>query len=266
MLAISTGVSLEAALQAQAQSQQDAANLGKQLNNPISSLISVPLQFNYNENIGPDDDGSNWTLLVQPVIPFSLNENWNLISRTILPIQWTDEIPSGSNSDSGLGDVTQSFFFSPKQPTAGGWIWGVGPVAVLPLSRTSDSDIFGAGEWAGGPTGVALRQTETGWTYGALVNHVWDVDGDTDISNTYLQPFVAHTTPTAWTVALNSESTYDWEAEEWSFPLNLMLSKVVHFGRLPVSFQGGIRYWVDSTDAGPEDWGARFAVTFLFPR
>jgi hypothetical protein len=229
-------------------------------------LISVPLRFKYNENIGPDDDGSNWTLLVQPVIPFSLNENWNLISRTILPIQWTDEIPSGSNSDSGLGDVTQSFFFSPKQPTAGGWIWGVGPVAVLPLSRTSDSDIFGAGEWAGGPTGVALRQTETGWTYGALVNHVWDVDGDTDISNTYLQPFVAHRTPTAWTVALNSESTYDWEAEEWSFPLNLMLSKVVHFGRLPVSFQGGIRYWVDSTDAGPEDWGARFAVTFLFPR
>ena len=85
-------------------------------------MISVPLRFKYNENIGPDDDGSNWTLLVQPVIPFSLNENWNLISRTILPIQWTDEIPSGSNSDSGLGDVTQSFFFSPKQPTAGGWI------------------------------------------------------------------------------------------------------------------------------------------------
>ena len=142
-----------------------------------------------------------------------------------------DDIPSGSNSDFGVGDVTQSFFFSPQKPTAGGWIWGAGPVVLLPLSRASESDIFGAGEWGGGVTGVALRQTETGWTYGALANHIWDIGGDTDISNTYLQPFIAHTIPTAWTVALNSESTYDWEAEEWSIPINLMLSKVVHFGK-----------------------------------
>jgi hypothetical protein len=139
-------------------------------------------------------------------------------------------------------------------------------VVVLPLSRASDSPVFGAGEWGGGVTGVALRQTETGWTYGALANHIWDISGDKDISNTYLQPFVAHTTPTAWTVALNSESTYDWEAREWSVPLNLMLSKLVHFGKQPVNFQGGIRYWAASTDAGPEGWGARFAITFLFPK
>jgi hypothetical protein len=195
LLIVSAAVSLGAAIQAQAQSQKDAVHLSKQLNNPISSLISVPLQLNYNENIGPDDDGSNWTLLVQPVIPFSLNEDWNLISRTILPIQWTDDIPSGAGSDFGLGDITQSFFFSPKQLTAGGWTWGAGPVIVLPLSQASDSPIFGAGEWAGGVTGVALRQTESGWTYGALANHIWDFGGDTSISNTYLQPFVAHTTP-----------------------------------------------------------------------
>jgi len=210
MLAISTAVSLGAAVQAHAQSQGDAAHLSKQLNNPISSLISVPLQLNYNENIGPNDDGSSWTLLVEPVIPFSLNENWNLISRTILPLQWTDDIPSSAGSDFGVGDITQSLFFSPQQLTASGWTWGAGPVVVLPLSDANDSPVFGAGEWGGGVTGVALRQTESGWTYGALANHVWDIGGDADISNTYLQPFVAHTTPTAWTVALNSEATYDW--------------------------------------------------------
>jgi len=266
LFALAVVFSLVAAVRVEAQSPADAANLSKQLNNPISSLISVPFQLNYNENIGLEDDGTNWTLLVEPVIPFSLNQNWNLISRTILPLQWIDDIPSGSGADFGLGDVTQSLFFSPKKPTSGGWIWGAGPVAVLPLSRTSDSPVFGKGEWGGGVTGVALRQTDSGWTIGALANHVWNLGGDTAISNTYLQPFIAHTTPTAWTFALNSESTYDWKAGEWSMPFNFMVSKLVHFGKQPVSFQGGIRYWADSPDAGPEGWGARFAVTFLFPR
>jgi hypothetical protein len=266
LFALAVVFSLVAAARVEAQSPADAAHLSKQLNNPISSLISVPFQLNYNENIGLDDDGTNWTLLVQPVMPFSLNEDWNLISRTILPLQWVEDIPSGSGTDFGLGDVTQSLFFSPKKPTASGWIWGAGPVAVLPLSRTSDSPVFGKGEWAGGVTGVALRQTDSGWTIGALANHVWNLGGDTAISNTYLQPFIAYTTPTAWTLALNSESTYDWKAGEWSMPFNLMLSKLVHFGKQPVSFQGGIRYWADGPDAGPEGWGARFAVTFLFPK
>jgi hypothetical protein len=93
-----------------------------------------------------------------------------------------------------------------------------------------------------------------------------DNDGPLIVAEPLRKAETLFTTPTAWTVALNTESTYDWRAEEWSVPINLMLSKLVHFGKQPVSFQGGIRYWADSTDAGPEDWGARFAVTFLFPK
>lgn len=264
-------VAIGAAGSALAQTQEDAAALGKQLNNPVSSLISVPFQLNYNTNIGEDDSGTSYTLLLEPVIPISLNEDWNLISRTILPFQWTESIPMDAGGDFGIGDITQSFFFSPKE-SVNGFTWGVGPVFLLPTSRSNDKEsrpIFGQSEWGGGLTGVGLKQSNS-WTFGALVNHIWDIDGDTDISQTYLQPFIVYTTDTAWSFALNTESTYNWEADDedqaWSVPINAMISKVVHFGKQPVSFQGGARYWAQSPDGGPEDWGARLAVTFLFPK
>ena len=119
-----------------ATAQESAADLAKKLSNPIAALISVPLQFNYDQNIGPDDHGDKWLLNVQPVIPVSLNEDWNLISRTILPIVSQHDIYPGAGSQSGIGDVVQSVFFSPKASTAGGWIGGRVPCSFCPRART----------------------------------------------------------------------------------------------------------------------------------
>jgi hypothetical protein len=239
-----------------------AADLAQKLSNPVSDLISVPLQLNYDEGIGLGGNGSRWTLNVQPVVPISLNADWNIISRTIVPLVSTDGIPAGAGSDTGIGDTVQSFFFSPKAPTAGGWIWGAGPVFLLP---TSSDRKFGPGEWGVGLTGVALKQ-DGPWTYGALANHIVDVDGSIDINSTFLQPFVSYTTPDAWTFSLNTESTYNWAAKDWSVPVNAAVSKLVTFGDQPVSLGAGVRYWADSATGGPDGWGARFTMTFLFPK
>ena len=252
------------AAQAPAQ-DQDASELAKKLANPIAALISVPFQLNFDNDIGPLDQGSRLTMNVQPVAPFDLNDEWNLISRTILPVVSQEDIFPGSGDQFGLGDTVQSLFFSPKAPTSSGWIWGVGPVFLLP---TATDDLLGADKWGAGPTAVVLKQSGP-WTYGALANHIWSFAGDSDrndISNTFLQPFVSYTTPTAWGIALQTEATYDWKAEQWNVPLGLFVSKVTRLGKQMISIQAGPRYYVESTPNGPEGWGFRANLTFLFPR
>ncbi len=237
------------------------ADLAKQLANPISSLISLPIQSNFDFGVGPGD-GTRWTTNIQPVIPLSISGDWNLISRTILPvIDQQGTVPGGGADASGLGDVVQSLFFSPKE---GSPIWGVGPVFLVP---TATDSLLGTEKWGIGPTAVVLKQVGP-WTYGALANHLWDVAGDdsrNSINATFLQPFVAYITPTKTTFTLNTEATYDWQNEQWTVPINLAVSQLAKIGGAPVQFQLGGRYYVETADYGP-DWGLRFAVTLLWPK
>jgi hypothetical protein len=243
---------------------QDADALAKQLSNPIASLTSVPLQLNYDTGLGPADDGEKITLNVQPVIPVAIGSGWNLISRTIVPVvNQTDIVPSSRNQF-GVGDTLQSAFFSPKALTANGWTWGVGPAVLLP---TATDDLLGAGKWAAGPTIVALRQTPSGWTYGALANHLWSFAGSgnrADISASYIQPFLAKGLGKGRTVNVALESTYDWKSERWTVPINLGYSRVSRIGGQLVSYQGGVRYYVEAPDNAPQ-WGLRFTFTLLYP-
>jgi hypothetical protein len=245
--------------------QDDAAALAKKLSNPIAALISVPLQLNYDQSIGPAEDGDKWSLYVQPVVPIELNKEWNVISRTVLPIVSQDEIYPGAGSQSGLGDTVQSVFFSPKATTASGWIWGAGPVFLLP---TGSDDLLTADKWGAGPTVVVLKQ-EHGWTYGALGNHLWSFAGNdsrADVSLTFLQPFLSYTTPKAWTFTINSESTYDWQDQQWSAPVHALVTKVTKVGSQLVSVGGGLRYWAASPDSGAGGLGVRVVITLLFPK
>lgn len=164
----------------------------------------------------------------------------------------------------GLGNIVQSFFFSPKEPTSGGLIWGLGPVIQVP---TATNDL-GLDQWGLGLTAVVLKQSN-GWTFGALANHVWSVTGNDTYgqsSATFLQPFISYGTPKGTTYGLNTEATYNWAASEWSVPINATISQLVKISGKPVQLTGGVRYWADSPDGGPTGWGARLGVTYLFPK
>jgi hypothetical protein len=236
--------------------------LAKQLANPVAALISVPFQNNIDFGIGPKD-GWRYTLNVQPVVPFSLNDDWNLISRTIVPVIHQQDV-FGSTSQTGLGDTVQSLFFSPKEPTSGGWTWGVGPVFLLP---TATDGRLGSEKWGLGPTAVALKQ-EGKWTYGLLANHLWSVTGHSDraeVNATFLQPFVTYSLGQGQTLTAQTETTYDWKSSQWTVPIGLIYGKVTRIGSQMVSIGGGIRYFGTKPDGAP-DWGIRVSLTLLFPR
>jgi len=250
-------------LHAQEAGGEGEYDLAMQLSNPVASLISLPLQNNFDWGAGPDGDGFQYRINIQPVIPFDLNENWNLISRTIVPYIYQENI-FGTTSQSGFSDTLQSLFFSPKAPTAGGWIWGAGPVFLLP---TASDDLLGFEKWGAGPTAVALRQQD-GWTYGMLANHIWSFAGEDtrqDVNATFLQPFLTYTTSMHTTFSFNTECSYDWENSQWTVPINLGVSQLLKIGGRPIQFQLAGRYYAETPDDGP-DWGLRFGITFLWPR
>lgn len=240
---------------------QNEDNLSQQLQNPIASLISVPLQSNFDFGGGPGRNGLGYTLNIQPVVPIALNDEMTLIVRTIVPIVHFERIlPDHTTS---LGDITQSFFFAPRS-APGGITWGVGPVFLYPTA--SDTRV-GTERWAAGPTGVALWQGGP-WTVGILANHLWSFAGDAtraDVNATFLQPFVSYQFPNRVVLSLNTESTYDWTARQWTVPINLAVSRVFVIDRQPINLQIGLKYYAVHPDAGPQ-WGIRAGVTFLFPQ
>lgn len=242
-------------------SQTTADDLSQQLANPLASLISVPFQSNFDFKAGANKDGFSYGLNIQPVIPFSLNADWNIISRTIIPIAYRDYTPDGSVA--GLGDINASFFLSPKNTGPGGLIWGAGPVFLLP---TATDDYLGSGKFGLGPTAIGLIQRND-WTVGALGNHIWSVAGSSgrqDVSATMLQPFVSYNLGHGRSVSLSLDSSYDWEATQWTLPINLGATQVFKVKDQAMSIQVGGRYYADGP-VGKPAWGLRTTLTFMFP-
>jgi len=240
----------------------DAAELAKKLSNPVSSLISFPIQTNFDMHMGT---GSGWrmTINVQPVIPLALNPKWNLISRTIIPIIHQGNVVALNTSQNGLGDIVQSFFLSPNKSEP--FIWGIGPAILLP---TATNKFLGSKQLGLGPTVVVLKQ-QHGWTVGALWNHIWRVAGGSGrprVNAEFVQPFLSYSTKDGWSYTVNTESTYDWTGNAWAVPIHVTVQKIVRFGKQPIQFGGAMRCWATSPSGGPEGCGFRFIVTGIFPK
>lgn len=243
--------------------EDDTAELSKKLSNPVASLISFPIQANFDMRMGASNHGWRATINIQPVIPVALNPKWNLISRTIIPIIHQGSVTSHGASQSGLGDIVQSFFLSPNKTEP--FIWGVGPAILIP---SATNEVLGSKQLGLGPTVVLLKQRH-GWTVGVLWNHIWRVAGGSGrprVNADFLQPFLSYGTKDGWTYSLNTESNYDWTGNHWAVPIHFQVSKIVRFGKQPVSFGGAMRCWVTTPSGGPEGCGLRIIVTGIFPK
>jgi len=239
-----------------------AGDLAKQTQNPVSDLISVPFQNNTNFDIGPWERTQN-ILNIQPVIPFTLNDDWNLITRTILPVVYQ---PVGQDDDEfGLGDLNFTAFLSPKD--SGKVIWGAGPVFLFP---TATDDVLGNEKWGVGPSIVVLTM-EGPWVYGALWNNIWSFAGDDDrddVNRMLLQPFVNYNMEGGWYLVSAPVITADWEADSenrWVVPIGGGVGRVFTIGKQPVNVQAQAFYHIVHPDNGP-DFSFRFQFQFLFPK
>lgn len=239
---------------------QDADQLAKQTQNPVSSLISLPLQGNWDFGIG-DRDATGTLLNIQPVMPFGISDSTNVILRVIMPL--TSQPSDDGTRINGLGDVLATAFFSPAD--AGGIIWGVGPVFLLPAAT---NNVLGSEKFGIGPSAVALTQPGN-WTIGTLFNHIWSVSGANDrrdVNQTYLQPFANYNLGNGVSAGLSLEASANWEADDtWTAPLLMSVSKVTLLGKRPVNFAVA----AGPTLGGPEhgaSWRFRMSATFLYPR
>jgi len=241
---------------------ESAVDLAKKLSNPLANLVSVPFQFNWAQGVGPDEQ-TRFILNVQPVMPFSISKDWNLITRLIVPLVGQPPLAAGGAPAFGVADVQTSFFLSPSK---GGLVWGVGPVISLP---STSEPTLGTEKWSAGPTVVVLKQSGP-WTVGVLANQLWSFAGNDKrdkVSQMFLQPFLTYTSKSAVTLAVNSETTANWEADsdQWTVPINLSVSKLSSFGPFPASYQVGVGVYVAGPESGPE-WQLRGAITVLLPR
>jgi hypothetical protein len=238
--------------------------LAKLAQNPVANLISIPFQNNFNFGIGPNN-AMQYVLNFQPVIPITLNENWNLITRTILPtIEMTSPAP-GIRSAFGLGDLNPTAFLSPGKP--GKLIWGVGPTLTFP---TATDPMLGSGKWSAGPAVVVLT-IQGHWVLGALANNQWSFAGwgSQNVNQMLIQPFVNYNLPRGWYLTTAPIITANWEANSdnrWTVPIGAGVGKIIKLGRLPVNLQLSAYYNVVTPDNFGADWQLRFQFQFLLPK
>ena len=249
-----------------AQAALTAEELAKLAQNPVGNLISVPFQNNTNLNVGPEKGTQN-ILNIQPVVPISVSDDWNIITRTIIPVISNPAFTPPSDRINGVGDIQFNAFLSPAKP--GEWIWGAGVITQLPTN--SDSEL-GNKNWGLGPTFVLLHLDKGDpWVYGVLANNLWSLSGNKQggsYNNGLIQPFVNYNFAGGAYLTSAPVLTVNWKADsgqQWTVPLGGGVGKIFHFGPLPVNMQLSAYYNIEKPDYGA-NWQIRAQVQFMFPK
>ena len=249
-----------------AKPEQEPADIAKAAQNPIAHMISVPLENDFYPQTGINKE-NEYVLEIKPVVPIPLSSNRNLITRTIIPVIQTPDLTAEIKGTSGLGDIQESFFFSPTKAGIGGIIWGAGPAISVP---TATEHIYGTGKTSIGPTLVVLK-SQGHWLFGSLVQNLWSVEagprGRPAVNQMLLQPFVNYNLPHKWYLTSSPIMTANWKLDDgrWLVPVGGGIGKIVRFGKVPVNIYGQV-FGNAEYPNGTSKWSARFQMQLLFPR
>ena len=251
-----------------AHAELSAEELAKLAQNPVGNLISVPFQYNANLNFGPEK-GTQSVLNIQPVIPIEIDKDWNIITRTIVPLVWMPALTPEIGAKSGIGDIEFSALLSPANP--GKWIWGAGPIFQLPTNSSAE---LGNKNWGMGPEFVVLHLDHgSPWVFGAIVNNIWSLTSNKQggsYNNFLIQPFINYNIPGGDGLYINSGPliTANWNAnsgQQWTLPLGGGVGKIFHLGKLPVNTFIQAYYNVVRPDY-QANWQIRAQAQFMFPK
>ena len=237
----------------------------RQLANPLSAMASVATFLDFDYHIGPGEDGHRTSMLVQPTIPLRLGETWNLVSRTILPIVYQEEISPGSGTQTGIGDLSEVVYVAKVEPGPRGWVWGGGPIVQVPIGS---EDLLTNGKFSLGPSMAFVKQ-EGDLTYGMIASQLWSIGGSDqrpDVNVGLLDPFVTYRSEGLWNLTLHVPATYNFHAQQWTVPVSLTVEKLVSFQSMPVTITFGVRYWAEGPDSAPHDLAFRFGLTLVLPK
>jgi len=244
------------------QPEDEATRLARQTQNPVSDLVSLPFQFNFNSG-GGFGGRTFFNLNFQPVVPVKdVLKQWTIILRTIVPYV---SVPTGAaGREAGLGDIQEQMFLSPAN--SGKITWGVGPILSFP---TATANLVSTGSWALGPTGVVLTNVGP-WVLGALIDNLWtfsDAGGPPEVNQFLLQPFVNYNFGRGWAASSAPIITANWDAssgEEWTVPLGLGISKTTAFNGRPMSLSAQYYHNVEHPTAAAADL-LRLTISLLYP-
>ena len=242
-------------------SDAEAEKLAKAAQNPIASMISLPFQNNTNLNIGPNDQTQN-ILNIQPVYPFDMGD-YNIITRTIIPVVSNPSVLTGQDRVDGIGDTVFTAFVSPKD--SGDITWGVGPAILLP---TASNDVLGQDTWGAGISAVALAMPGK-WVLGGLISNLWSVGSGADINLLTVQPFINYNLDDGWYLVTAPIITANWEADSnnrWTVPLGGGFGKIFKIGNQPINAQLSLYNNIETPDNFGSEWQVRTQIQFMFPK
>ena len=256
--------------QEEKEKKEGGGDLRSAVQNPISSLISLPFKFTFDFGA---PNGEATFLNIQPVYPVTVGD-WNLVSRLIVPlidspgeVAGTPEIPNPipGKGATGLGDINYSMFFSPVKYDK--IIWGVGPSINFPSATNLQ---LGSGKWSAGPTAVVI--TQPGWgTLGMLGRQLWSFAGQSDranVSQLLVEPFLNYNLPKGWFLITDINITANWNVDSdnrWTVPLGGGIGRIFKIGNQGINSRLEAYYNVVKPDSAP-NWQLSFTWQFLFPK